>query len=147
MNLDIAEHRKLLDLTSAADIETVEFMGEFDDDHIACVTAKINGVGVDIYWCGCEGVAAVMYANEVDRAREKVFELLRSEIHITLEVMFDASDDDLRNEIIEHRESYEAALEYIRRHGSESDIWKEVAGHAPFGGLVDVDKMVLTFTQ
>ena len=44
------EPRERVILTNLKDIETLELMGKWDDDHVACWGLRINGIGLGFWW-------------------------------------------------------------------------------------------------
>ncbi len=138
------EQYKLLKLTSADDITSVELVSEFSDDHIPCADAKINGIDVSLFYCGSIVIGALAFASESAKAKKQVFNALQCEISTQVNMMFDKCDDELADELKTQRSAYERALEYVRDAGPNSDIWSEVAGYIQKPDLlINTEKMTI----
>ena len=62
-------------------LKEVKLMGEpWFDDHIACVTARVNGIRVELWWIGMEGYAALKYANDSETAKKDALEVIRGQV-------------------------------------------------------------------
>ena len=110
-------------------IKTTKCLREFEDDHIPCAKAKINGVVVDLFWCGSRVVGALDFASRDSKAKRVVFKALQCEIHASLNGLFDKTDEDLKKSIEKRPDVYQVVLDYVRAKGKRSSLWKEISGY------------------
>lgn len=94
MNMTEGEPQKVEDLDARtirevmheyAEVTGGELLHHWEDDGIACATARIQLSGFTIYnielmWIGCEGLGALEYASESQKARKAVLEMLQRQV-------------------------------------------------------------------
>ena len=131
MNFKMKQQRKMLSILKVEDIKTVKLVREFEDDHIACADALINGVEVGLFWCGSATIGALEFWKESPKAKKRVFEAVRSEVETSINVMFDMCDADLLAELreIDGLVAYNEVLDYAVKRGKKSSIYKEILGY------------------
>jgi hypothetical protein len=117
--------KKLLAIKSGKDIKSMKLLDEFEDDHIACAHAKINGVAIELLWCGPRVVGALDISDS-KQAKQVVFNALESAIHGDVGMMFDKYDDELAEMINEPL--YKVVLAYLRDLPKNNSLRKEIAG-------------------
>lgn len=57
----------------------VELLKVWADDHIPCCTVSIDGKETELWWCGHEGIAAAMYANDSPSAMADLLGYIRAQ--------------------------------------------------------------------
>jgi len=75
----------LIQIQKPEDIKTVDDIIYWEDDHMLCVGAKINGIGVSWWWYGPHLIGHLMYSNIVPEAKKEVFNALKELIDRTAE--------------------------------------------------------------
>jgi hypothetical protein len=118
--------KKLLAIKSGKDIKSMELLDEFEDDHIACAHAKINGVALELLWCGPRVVGALDISDS-KQAKQVVFMALESAIHADVNMMFDMDEADLAKVIL--KPLYKVVLAHLRDLPKTNSLRKEVAGY------------------
>ena len=68
-----------------AEVTGAELLSHWEDDSIPCATARISLsdftlFNIELMWIGWEGLGALEYAGESQKAREFVLEMLRDQI-------------------------------------------------------------------
>ncbi len=143
---DKYEQHKLLSITSADDITSVDLLSEFSDDHIPCANVNINNIDVDLFWCGSVVIGACEFADESPAAKRKVFLSLRSEIETSINIMFDKGNTELNECLVSDLFAYEQVMKYIRNQGPSSSIWTEVVGYFEYEDVSPIDTKTMTIS-
>lgn len=139
--------KTLLEIAEPADIKQTKMLYEFEDDHIPCCIAKINGVTIALYWCGAKVVGA-MDITDSKQAKKIVFDALRSAIHGDVNMMFDTDEDDLKRKMTKakSKDKYDVILTYLRSLRSTHSLRKEIAGYIKECSFID-DALTVTFPK
>jgi len=81
-NISREDRNKLEAITSPEHIRTVTLDNIWEDDHLPCVNATINGIKVSFWWLDSESVGAFAYADDSPKAKQRVFEILEHNLEI-----------------------------------------------------------------
>ena len=67
----------LIQIQKPEDIKSIDNILYWEDDHVLCVGAKINGIEVSWWWYGPDLLGHLMYSNVVPEAKKQVFNSLK----------------------------------------------------------------------
>ena len=140
--MKVKDINTLMSIKRGSDITSMKLLSEFEDDHIACAKAKINGVTCELYWCGGKVVGA-LECDDSEKAKRIVCNSLRAELHTDVCCMFDMVDEELIEAINGDRKSYECVLEHYRSLRSNNNYRKEIAGALEDSDVVDPKTLTL----
>lgn len=77
---------QLAALKEGLEIEGIELVATWSDDHILCATVSLefeNGTRIEqlnLWWIGWQGLAAIEYADESERARQDFKRILDNQL-------------------------------------------------------------------
>ncbi len=132
MELSPKQLRLLLRVKNPSDINTMRLVSEFSDDRIPCATAMINRVQIDLWYCGGRTIGALEC--DGDKAKKIVFEAMQSELHMTVNSMFDRSDEELAEEVASNRKLYQEMLDHLNSLRKNNSLRTEIEGY--FDGAI-----------
>ena len=79
-DLSASDRQTLMEISGPDDIKSCQITNDWEDDHLVCLSAKINGIELSFWWVGWDGAGAFKYAEDSGEAREGVFNALKHEI-------------------------------------------------------------------
>jgi len=71
------ERAILKKIVKVTDLESVELLSDWEDDHQVCIGVRVNGVEFGIWWTGTEVIGAFEYAMDSARAKIRVVDEIR----------------------------------------------------------------------
>lgn len=102
--------KTLLAIESANDINSLEIVDEFIDDHLMCAIAKINDVEMEFMWH--DNLHFLNYYDESKRAFEKLLRNIHFSCYLAIEeigIEEMEMDEQLRNWFIQKSAQYNAS--------------------------------------
>jgi len=121
----------LLSIKKTSDIKTMEYIDDFQDDHIVCVVGLINNIRFTFWWCGPSLVGAFQYGEDNEKAKKQILTTLKGNLECDIQSMFDKNDEELLESITAHRETYQVVLDHIHNSPKHSYVkgyilqWKD----------------------
>lgn len=124
---DLKTMAKLLAIKKPEDIKKTFVIDEYEDDHIPSAVASINGIRLDLPWCGSHVVGALDLTDSKKGKKAILYAVKRAITDSIVSEMFAMSDEDLKAAMKKDKEKYDFVIAHLKSLSLTNELRKEFA--------------------